>query len=122
MRNWLVMITLTLAAPLLPAQEELPDRAPMEDENEAAMAERFAAPVMGSEEMESLYLESPALVDNPEEQGMSALSDKDRFLESDPLFQEQLRQSQDTITIQTPDDPVDPPPPPPSFFEPVRQL
>ena len=123
MSKWLGMIIFVTLSPALAAQESLPDRAPVEGSDAAAMSERFRAPVLDSNEMESLYLESPALVENKEEQGMSALRDQDRFLQSDPLFQEQLRKSQDTITVQTPKDPAPPPLPDPArLIEQVRQL
>ena len=122
MSKWLGMIIFVMLSPALAAQEALPDRAPVEQADEAAMAKRFPAPPLDRTEMESMYLESPTLVENKEQQGMSALRDQDRFLESDPLFQEQLRNSQDTITINRPEAPVPPLPTPAQLTEQVRQL
>lgn len=117
----LTIILALLASPVL-AQEQLPDRANTRDADDASMAERFGAPLMDQEDMERTYLESPSVVQNKEEQGLSSLRDEDRYLESDLLFQEQLRNSQDTITIQQPEPPAPILPDPPSLPSPVRQL
>jgi hypothetical protein len=83
--------TLLLCLPRAAIGEELPDSAPNSDEDPAAMAERFAAPPMDSEEMQSLYLESPLQVENAEEKGgLESLSDEDRYKETDLLFRERF--------------------------------
>lgn len=79
------------------AGEQLPDSAPSGDAaDDAAMSERFAAPPMDSEEMQSLYLKSPVQLENAEEKGgLESLSDEDRYKESDLFFRE--RQSSEGL-------------------------
>ena len=51
--------------------ETLPDEARIDDgEDETEMQERFSAPVMGSDELESLYLQSPVEIGGSPAQGM----------------------------------------------------
>jgi hypothetical protein len=96
MKKYLLLILL----PVLAGAEELPESSRIAGEDEAGMSERFSAPVMDNDEMKSLYLESPVELGNVEDRsGMQALSDENRYLESDLLFHE--RQQSDRLD-QTP--------------------
>lgn len=94
------LIALLLWLPLVAAAaEELPDSASVEEEDPAAMAERFNAPPMGSEEMQSLYLKSPVQLENAEEKGgLESLSDEDRYKETDLYFRE-LKNSENLLPL-----------------------
>lgn len=93
----LLIFLLPLAAT---AGEQLPDSAATGDnEDPGVMAERFAAPPMDSEEMQSLYLKSPVQLENAEEKGgMESLSDEDRYKQSDLFFRER-RNSENMLPV-----------------------
>jgi hypothetical protein len=76
--------------------EELPDQA-VWDEEQDSMKDRFPKPPLDSEEMGSMYLESPSLAENQEDQkGGKAIQDEQRFSETD-LFQRERYQEQRII-------------------------
>lgn len=104
------------------AAEQLPDSAPVEDEDPAAMAERFDAPPMGSEEMQSLYLKSPVQLENAEEKaGLESLSDEDRYKEADLYFRE-LQNSENLLPIPSLEPQNEPPGIPDIPITPMREL
>ena len=119
----LTLLLACLAAPAL-AAETLPDSASTAVDDSADMANRFGAPAMDPAEMEQTYLESPALVENTETRSMKALTDEERYTETDLRFREQLLRSQDTITISPPKPPGQDAnnPPPPATQTPVPLL
>lgn len=119
----LTLLLACLATPLL-AAETLPDSASTAVDDSDDMASRFGAPVMGNDEMEDTFLESPALVENTETRSMRALTDEERYTETDLRFRDQLLRSQDTITISPPKPPGTDanPPPPPTGTTPVPLL
>lgn len=71
------------------AGEQLPDRAlTLDDEQEEQMQERFAAPLMQTDELEGLYLQSPIEIGNESREGLSAVKDESLYSESDALLRE----------------------------------
>ncbi len=99
--------------PVLAVAEELPDTAPppVADE-EQSMAERFAGGTsMDASEMEALFLESPALLDDPESRhGADARTREEREKHSERelarmLLAEQYRQGIQGEQEQEPQDP-----------------
>lgn len=86
------LMTLILL-PVLAWGEELPDSAELPDEQDSAETEeRFSAPSMNSEELNSLFLESPVELGNAEDEGgMNSLSDEDRYKDSDLFLRERLQ-------------------------------
>jgi len=91
-----LMILTVFLYPLLTAVshagEQLPDAAPtLNDEQDQQMQERFAAPLMQSDELEGLYLQSPIEVGNESREGLSAVKDESLYSESDALLRERQR-------------------------------
>jgi hypothetical protein len=115
------LIVLLILAPLAAATEELPDSADLPEERDAeSMQDRFPAPTMDSGEMESLFLESPVELGNPDERsGMESMSDEDRFRESDLFFRER-RQSESLDRAKQPD--TEPQVPNPPLRAPLEEL
>jgi hypothetical protein len=113
LRYTLALLACLAVAPAAaePTLESLPDRVEHTEIKPEQLSERFSAQPLDNESMESMYLESPNLAKDNESDALSALSDKDRYLQNDPLFQEQLRNSQDTI-IGLPGEPQPTTPPP----------
>jgi hypothetical protein len=111
-----------LLLPVLAWGEELPDSAELPDAGESAdMEERFSAPSMDSEELNSLFLESPVELGNAEDDsGMNSLSDEDRYRESDLFFRER-RQSEQLRAPLRPEGREDRPESPP-LLAPLREL
>ncbi len=118
MRYWMALLLL----PALAWGEELPDSAELPDaQDSAAMDERFSAPSMDSEELNSLFLESPVELGNAEDEGgMNSLSDEDRYRGSDLFFRER-RQSDQLDAPLRPEAQKDRPEPPP-LLAPLREL
>ncbi len=95
-----VLLVLPLAAS---AREELPDSAPATQEE--GVEQRFSAPLLGHDELETLYLESPLLLREPEKRkGGDSLSDDNRYPETDLLLRErqQSRRSEPPPPIEPP--------------------
>ena len=115
MLRTLMMVTLSPA--VLLADEQLLDRAPPDDQARQTR-EKGPNQALNSEELESLYLQSPVELDTTDEsQGLNALSSDSRYLESD---QELLQRQRDTVQIiPTPEEAT--PPTPPTLI-PVRDL
>ena len=111
-----------LLLPVLAQGEELPDSAELPDAQDSAdMEERFSAPSMDSEELNSLFLESPVELGNAEDEGgMNSLSDEDRYKESDLFFRER-RQSEELRAPVRPDAREERPESPP-LLAPLREL
>lgn len=92
-----LLLCLPLAAG---ANERLPNSSSAAGEDAAAMAERFHAPAMDSGEMQSLYLKSPVQLENAEDRGgMQAVTDEDRYQDTDRFLREQ--QSEQLLPLPT---------------------
>lgn len=109
--------------PILARGEELPDSAELPEERDSAeMSERFSAPSMDSEELNSLFLESPVELGNAEDEGgMNSLSDEDRYRDSDLFFRER-RQSERLRAPLRPEAREDQRPESPPLLAPLREL
>jgi len=88
-----LMILTLLLCPFLAAvshaSEQLPDAAlVLDDEQDQQMQQRFPAPLMQSDELEGLYLQSPIEVGNESREGLSAVKDGSLYSESDALLRE----------------------------------
>lgn len=121
MKRYIALFTLLLAAPLQ-AGETLPDSARVQEDDSSAMAERFSAPVMDSEEMEGLYLEAPGVVDNAETRGLEGLNDKERYTETDLRFRERFQNNPSATPQLPPDQPLRRPDIPAAAGSPVQRL
>lgn len=110
-----------LASSIALSGEPLPESAPGDEPVGRDMAERFPAPVMETEEMERLFLETPTLIEPAETRrgGGRTLPDQQRYAEQDPSFIERLR-SQGTVAPPPPPEQTTPPLPPVGI--PVREL
>ncbi|MCK5875741.1 MAG: hypothetical protein KAG82_13675 [Alcanivoracaceae bacterium] len=72
--------------------ETLPDEARVDDgEDEAEMQERFSAPVMGADELENLYLQSPVEIGGSPAQGMRSVKGEELYSDSDAQLLERQR-------------------------------
>ena len=104
------------------AGETLPDEARVDDgEQDAALQQRFAAPVIPAEELESLYLQSPVEIGSSPAQGMRSVNGEELYSDSEA----QILERQRAETRST--DPILPPverPPLPTIpvGVPIRQL
>lgn len=120
MRHSLVL-TLLLSS-LAFGGETLPDEARLDDgEGEEEMQERFSAPVMGSDELENLYLQSPVEIGGSPAQGMRSVQGEELYSDSDAQIMERQRVESRSA------DPIVPPverPPLPTIpvGVPIRQL
>lgn len=102
--------------------ETLPDEARLDDgEAEADMQERFSAPVMGADELEETYLQSPVEIGGSPAQGMRSVKGEELYSDSDAQIMERQRVESRSA------DPIVPPverPPLPTIpvGVPIRQL
>lgn len=116
-------LTALLLVPALAWGEKLPDSAELPDQGDAAeTGERFSAPSMNSEELNSLFLESPVELGNAEDKGgMNALSDEDRYKDSDLFLRERLQSDRLRAPLRPEDQREDKPESPP-LLAPLREL
>ncbi|MDF1821205.1 MAG: hypothetical protein P1U64_06530 [Alcanivoracaceae bacterium] len=121
MKRTIALLACLLVAPLH-AGETLPDSARVQEDDTGAMAERFSAPVMDSEEMEGLYLEAPGVVDNAEIRGLEGLNDKERYTETDLRFRERFQNNPSAAPQLPPEQPLRRPDIPATPGSPVQRL
>ncbi len=109
--------------PVLARGEKLPDSAELPHEQDSAETEeRFSAPSMSNEELNSLFLESPVELGNAEDKGgMNSLSDEDRYKESD-LFLRERRRSDRLDAPRRPEEQTDEQREAPPLLAPLREL
>lgn len=89
--HFLPILLLSLSAS---ATDQLPDSAPADQDNDQEMSQRLSAPLMKSDELEQLYLESPRLLETEEQRkGGESLRDELRYSETD-LLERERRQAQ----------------------------
>ena len=92
---WWAVCWLTALPALALAAETLPDGAHTDDgESDAHMQQRFAAPLLDSDELEQLFLESPYALDAPAAEGMRSVQGEELYTESENLQREQIRLQQ----------------------------
>lgn len=113
-----VLMALLLILPFAAsAGEELPDTAPASPED--SVAQRFSAPLLGQDELETLYLESPLLLQEPEKRkGGDSLSNDRRYPETDLLLRERQQSRRDEPPAPIEPQLVKPPP----LYRPPEQL
>jgi hypothetical protein len=100
--------------------ETLPDEARLDDgEGESDMQERFSAPVMDSDELEDLYLQSPVEIGGSPAQGMRSVQGEELYSESDAQILERQR-AESAAPIVLPEE--RPPLPTIPVGVPIRQL
>ena len=100
--------------------ETLPDEARVDDgEDETEMQQRFSAPVMGSDELESLYLQSPVEIGGSPAQGMRSVQGEGLYSDSDAQILERQR-AESAAPIVLPE--ARPPLPTIPAGVPIRQL
>ena len=118
----LIPVLTLLLSSLAFGGETLPDEARLDDgEGETNMQERFSAPVMGADELESLYLQSPVEIGGSPAQGMRSVQGEELYSDSDAQIMERQRVESRSA------DPIVPPverPPLPTIpvGVPIRQL
>lgn len=113
---WLLLLLPVVAS----GGEQLPDSAPQESEDGEAMADRFGAPAMSLEELESLFLASPLVLDTDEERrGGKAVGDQ-RHISETIILQRERERERALENVEMPSREL--PPPPLPTYNPIRDL
>lgn len=119
MRVMWITAWLLLSMPVL-AGETLPEGARTDDgESDERMQQRFSGPLLDSDELEQLFLQSPRALEAPATEGMRSVQNEELYTESENLQREQIH-------LQQRASPELPPrldlPPLEAPREPIRQL